>query len=564
MAKFTSTSQLNIWWRGIWEFNGAAGTQFSIPDTLYDEFNGEMTGIIPGLTWVSTQDEVSLPIAQANVTNLTTDLASKFDKTGGIISGAVTATGAFVSPNIRAKGEPHYNVKAYGALGDNSTDDTSALQSAINAVPTGGGTVYFPPGTYKHTGLTLGPHVSLYGHGTDATVLYSSTGGISFTGTTNSPETGWNRQFVIENLTIQHVGATAAALTLNTCINWQLSNLIIQGLGSAGGNGLDIIDSYFGILRGVRSWTFPSGSAIRYYSTGLTQPGQVIFDQVVAIQSSIGIEVNAASNIIDALSFDACVVTSNTSRGFSVTTTGGGKLRNLRFQNLHIETGISSNTQTGFYASGDIKHLVVDGVFFWGVQTPMVLSGTILDVSLRGILASANSVSSPGAVLTVGSSVTNLELGYLEQSGYSAISDSSQALTRRQIFAGGPATSVIAATALTSISQSTTSVPGFTYTATPVYSETWTVIATIDCEATSAGTGYIAAYIVLDGATTGQPAVFSPGTTDVGRATVSTTVVISPSISAHTIRVDVKKQNAGGTAQVNANTTRLLILRSTA
>lgn len=43
----------------------------------------------------------------------------------------------------------YYNVKQYGAKGDNSTDDTSAIQAAITAANSaGGGTVFFPAGTY--------------------------------------------------------------------------------------------------------------------------------------------------------------------------------------------------------------------------------------------------------------------------------------------------------------------------------------------------------------------------------------------------------------------------------
>lgn len=51
-------------------------------------------------------------------------------------------------------GTAFVNVKdpTYGAKGDGSTDDTSAIQAAINAVEAaGGGTVIFPPGTYKTT-----------------------------------------------------------------------------------------------------------------------------------------------------------------------------------------------------------------------------------------------------------------------------------------------------------------------------------------------------------------------------------------------------------------------------
>lgn len=40
-------------------------------------------------------------------------------------------------------------VSLYGATGDGVTDDTDAIQSALDAVPAKGGTVYFPPGRYK-------------------------------------------------------------------------------------------------------------------------------------------------------------------------------------------------------------------------------------------------------------------------------------------------------------------------------------------------------------------------------------------------------------------------------
>ena len=44
------------------------------------------------------------------------------------------------------------NVKLYGAVGDNATDDTAAIQAAIDSLSGGtydGGVVYFPPGIYR-------------------------------------------------------------------------------------------------------------------------------------------------------------------------------------------------------------------------------------------------------------------------------------------------------------------------------------------------------------------------------------------------------------------------------
>jgi len=72
------------------------------------------------------------------------------------------------------------NVKNYGATGDGTTDDTSAIASAIAALPAAGGVLYFPPGTYKTSGgFTIStPCVVLgAGGGGGETLAYDSGGG---------------------------------------------------------------------------------------------------------------------------------------------------------------------------------------------------------------------------------------------------------------------------------------------------------------------------------------------------------------------------------------------------
>ena len=62
------------------------------------------------------------------------------------ISGALTAS-AYVPPT-RTRGATIINVRDKGAVGDGIHDDTAAFQAAVNALPSTGGTVYVPAGTY--------------------------------------------------------------------------------------------------------------------------------------------------------------------------------------------------------------------------------------------------------------------------------------------------------------------------------------------------------------------------------------------------------------------------------
>lgn len=63
---------------------------------------------------------------------------------GGI---SLPALAAYVPPT-RTRGTAYRNVKNYGALGNGTHDDTAAFQAAINSLPSTGGTVYVPAGTY--------------------------------------------------------------------------------------------------------------------------------------------------------------------------------------------------------------------------------------------------------------------------------------------------------------------------------------------------------------------------------------------------------------------------------
>lgn len=61
-----------------------------------------------------------------------------------------------------------FNVKDYGAKGDGITDDTSAIDLAIAAIPPTGGTLFFPAGVYlKSTAFEITKRIHFVGEGSD-------------------------------------------------------------------------------------------------------------------------------------------------------------------------------------------------------------------------------------------------------------------------------------------------------------------------------------------------------------------------------------------------------------
>ncbi len=73
------------------------------------------------------------------------------------------------------EGAPTVNVADYGTVADSITDDHEAFRQAIDALPSGGGNVLIPAGTYRISqSLQLGTGVVLRGEGCAETKLYFS------------------------------------------------------------------------------------------------------------------------------------------------------------------------------------------------------------------------------------------------------------------------------------------------------------------------------------------------------------------------------------------------------
>lgn len=147
----------------------------------------------------------------------------------GAVNGVATLDGSGYVPvaqlgnqpvgPVTDKGGQVYNVKAYGAAGNGSTDDTAAIQAAISAAQTaGGGVVYLPGGTYNiSAALVLYSGVSLIGAGAAGAGQGTSTS----TGAT----------------VINQTSATAHGISTADLQDVTIRALTLNGPGSGSGNG---------------------------------------------------------------------------------------------------------------------------------------------------------------------------------------------------------------------------------------------------------------------------------------------------------------------------------------
>ncbi|OGM25780.1 hypothetical protein A3A76_01610 [Candidatus Woesebacteria bacterium RIFCSPLOWO2_01_FULL_39_23] len=139
------------------------------------------------------------------------------------------------------------NVTDYGAVGDGLTNDTAALQAAINAASAAGKRLYVPAGTYLFTTLSIpGPEgIYLYGDGRASILQCTGTGNAITLGEVNL----WNR-LVLKDFTLQGNSSAGHGLYLaptgagNNVVIGQIENLYITGFTQTGFYAVYVLDCY--------------------------------------------------------------------------------------------------------------------------------------------------------------------------------------------------------------------------------------------------------------------------------------------------------------------------------
>ena len=194
-------------------------------------------------------------------TNLTFSEAPPFDASIEIVvqqSGIIGGTSAelvtynqgsvgAVSRTVKNKLQETVSVEDFGAVGDGVTDDTAAIQAALDAASAaGGGAVYLPQGDYRiSSALEIDNYTILHGASIHGTRLIPVSGTSQTTLVKNKPNSGQNPSTLhisIRDLTIDanDEAAVTDALVLEGVGRSQVFNIRVRDASASGAHGIRI------------------------------------------------------------------------------------------------------------------------------------------------------------------------------------------------------------------------------------------------------------------------------------------------------------------------------------
>lgn len=286
-------------------------------------------------------------------------------------------TGA-TSRTVQAKLRDVVSVNDFGAVGDGVTDDTAAIQAAIDALPAAGGGLYFPTGTFLvSSALAINKPGLYFGNGYASVIKTSHATANTFTVSgaqqvhisqlrfTSSvvKSGGWfvdveasASRFRISDFSMS--GAIGGVRTLATATSTIERGQILDSIAATGvairiDDGLDVnirdllVDSASNIYSGVY---ITNAGDVCLEDCQLLHSGQALYlyagvgDVIASLwanntffdTSTRGSLIEAAGGSIVRALFDQCWFGNSTSDGVNIRSSGGGSVNGIDFNGCHV------------------------------------------------------------------------------------------------------------------------------------------------------------------------------------------------------------------------------------
>jgi Pectate lyase superfamily protein len=300
-----------------------------------------------------------------------------------ISSSTATATGATTSRTLASYFSDYLNVKDYGAKGDGVTDDTTAIQNALNAH----NSIYFPPGAYLVTdSLTLTDRagVNITGSFQESYIINNASA--------NKPTLVLNSvsNFLIEKLSIiGQAGFPNHGIQTNKTTTVETSNGIIRDiLLQPNGYGFDINQSSLMQIENVNYWAgntgFPSSTDAnqRKYAIFVdsTVPGQFCLGYHIKRCNFTGIDTSIAGAACIKMGATLGLLSNNTVEDCELELASGTALDITGAYNFHA---LNNYVEHANILISNSRESVIDSCFNPGT---VALSGSCLAVVLKSII----------------------------------------------------------------------------------------------------------------------------------------------------------------------------------